>query len=1246
MLFFGNEAKSQDTLVNSYLTSHANPLEDSNGNYIYTSIEVTATFPYGEEYEKYYDMSARKAWINILYANGFGQPLYHVDIRQTPNYKHLIRLTKIEPASTRVKTSFQPFVADWEYGNIATQIIGSAEQHQKSYYANPPAGVTANAFPFSQTKTGLNRVEQGGVGAEWQLPNPTVPNSGHTAKSKTVILTENSPEFVRWGLTATGIAPITGTSLQLDNKIIKEISYGPDWTNGNTGTTVSYFDQYGKLKLQRVYLNETTYAETAYVYDILGRLRYVIPPGTPFQSIDRGSTLLNTHLYVYEYNDVDQLIASKFPQQEWSYFVYDKLERPVLTQDALQREKGIWSFHKFDKLGREIMTGVLHSSNTQAQLQTIINGNNRLYETKSVGNTTGYTNTVFPTTGYDLYTISYYDDYESIPTACPWRTTSEYYNRNISGLSVAQQTRILGTTTFLWSSFFYDKEQRPYINYTQNELGGTNKTISNYDYAGLLLEQTAFHSTASENIRLKTRYEYDHRGRVLKEYSKVNDQSEIIQYAYIYNELGQLVEKKIHSPGINSATQEHIELATADQVVSGASKTVVASKSITLKNGFTVTNGSKFNALIDPGYLQSVSYQYDVQGALKKINELNAVSANRLFALELFRNDGDSPRFNGSISGQKWKMNVTPPSGARVPDKFSYQYDGMDRITTVRTSSGGINQGDYNENFEYDIAGNIQKLSRYAQVSGIRTRIDSLHYTYDHNRHTRIDNVAGLSGVGFSELTQTNNEYRYNSNGMLVADDNKGIAGIRYNAFGLVDSVGWTNGNSVIYTYDGNGKRIRKSSKLGSNTLVTYYAGGVEYSMANGGSKKLDLVGMNGGRLRKSTTSYNYEYDIVDHLGNVRATFDALPSNPSQARLLQYNSYYAFGNPMPGAALQFVSGEKNKYLYNGKELQEETGWFDYGARMYDAQVGRWGAIDRLSENHYGLSTYQYVMNNPLRYIDPMGLDTIDISGGRSGSVRVGDWVNSNGNFYHITQDYFDWLKNHGGSGVYGPEVVVTRTRNGNLTSTGSTAGNAFTNNSIALFEMMYASMGAASDRAWQASLARAAMREQMRLFGNSMADEKMGIANRQAATLGKANQNNFPGINMYERDWMSGGITLPPAGIWVEKYSNNLKLKQHEYGHKLQFDEMGFLKYYSTVGIPSIYNTVENYFDEQSGLNLSAPHHYYHTETDANTRSQKYFGPTAPINNWPNNSKTQEGEYNFFIRSLIYLSHGASKVKN
>ncbi len=170
---------------------------------------------------------------------------------------------------------------------------------------------------------------------------------------------------------------------------------------------------------------------------------------------------------------------------------------------------------------------------------------------------------------------------------------------------------------------------------------------------------------------------------------------------------------------------------------------------------------------------------------------------------------------------------------------------------------------------------------------------------------------------------------------------------------------------TINYIYDAAGIKLQKT--LGLNGTTTDYIGNFIYE-----DDELKYILTGNGRIVIDGKKSNYQYFIKDHLGNTRVTFDA------SGKVLQEESYYPFGMVMNGFNYidqSLVDNDtKNKYLYNGKELQDDLGldWYDYGARFYDAQIGRWHVIDNLSEKLYSLSPYNYVGNNPIIFIDPDG----------------------------------------------------------------------------------------------------------------------------------------------------------------------------------------------------------------------------------------------------------------------------------
>ena len=200
-------------------------------------------------------------------------------------------------------------------------------------------------------------------------------------------------------------------------------------------------------------------------------------------------------------------------------------------------------------------------------------------------------------------------------------------------------------------------------------------------------------------------------------------------------------------------------------------------------------------------------------------------------------------------------------------------------------------------------------------------------------------------------------EYEYDENGNLTKDLNKNITAIQYNCLNLPSRVMFANGNSISYLYDAAGRKLRTVHFLEGDSVTTDYCGNVVYE--NGVPQiLLTEVGY------VSLTDGKYHYYLKDHQGNNRVVV------AEHGNAEEVNDYYAFGGLMSTSSRQSVQ----PYKYNGKELDSKGGldWYDYGARMYDAALGRFMKTDRFSEKYVSLSPYQYGANNPVNNIDVNG----------------------------------------------------------------------------------------------------------------------------------------------------------------------------------------------------------------------------------------------------------------------------------
>ena len=302
----------------------------------------------------------------------------------------------------------------------------------------------------------------------------------------------------------------------------------------------------------------------------------------------------------------------------------------------------------------------------------------------------------------------------------------------------------------------------------------------------------------------------------------------------------------------------------------------------------------------------------------------------------------------------------------------NFAYDSLNRLSTAQTTSTYVTSPSncWAETYTYDPWGNLYDF-------GANTTIQSAYI-----------GCSQESGLHTSATTKNQlASYGYDAAGNLISIP--GVATFTYNAENqLVSTAG------VNYTYDGDGRRVMKSS----GTIYWYGAGSDSLLETNlSGAFLYHFVFFNGQRLARRMPNNEVHFFFSDHLGTARV-FYCYP-NPG------VSDFYPFGGERA-----ITPNCSNNYKFTGKERDSESGLDNFDLRYFGSSFGRFMRPDpdnagaRLG-NPQSWNAYSYVLNNPLSFIDPFGLDCVYAAGASgnpnshgdgSATIVHGDCINAGG----------------------------------------------------------------------------------------------------------------------------------------------------------------------------------------------------------------------------------------------------------
>jgi RHS repeat-associated protein len=380
----------------------------------------------------------------------------------------------------------------------------------------------------------------------------------------------------------------------------------------------------------------------------------------------------------------------------------------------------------------------------------------------------------------------------------------------------------------------------------------------------------------------------------------------------------------------------------------------------------TQTTYDSLNRVVDLTYPDGevVRHSYNAQGLLDKVRSTT-------HAVDYIANLDYNAR--GRV--------VTKTVGNGKTTTYDYFDDAAKGPTSFRLrniSTAGLQ----NLTYTYDNAGNVSAITDAVKAATQSFGYDNLHrltsaastmvpaaytHTYAYDSIGKMTSGAGKTFTypvsefsGFhAPISDGTNSYAYDANGnMTTKTTGATTRAFTWDADNRLVRVSENGVTLAQYGYDHAGQRVKKI--VGSNTTVYI---GKHYECTNGACSK--FIFANGERiaLRPVGTSEVYYY-LPDHLGSTTVFTDRAGNR------LQDLAYFPYGATRVNAGSADVH-----HKFTGQEFDAEIGLYYYGARYYDPALMRFISPDTISPDFarpQTLNRYSYVLNNPLKFIDPTG----------------------------------------------------------------------------------------------------------------------------------------------------------------------------------------------------------------------------------------------------------------------------------
>lgn len=573
-------------------------------------------------------------------------------------------------------------------------------------------------------------------------------------------------------------------------------------TDEDGKTKQTFSDLFGHKVLERRDGNNDTY----YIYDNIGRLRYVLSPS--YQEYSD----LQKFGYEYRYDKYGRCVWKRLPGCEYQQMWYDAADNLMFSQDGEQRKKGLYLFYLYDKMKRKVLLGTTTSINASCTSALAA------FE-EQVG---GLCNSGYTPLGNlglkneEFLSAWYYDSHSFLNRQMVKKLTSKSLSAKTSGL---QESYNIGSQTGI---------------VTRNTDGDLLASVSYHDLRGLVVESMQI-MPDEVVLRQSTKYSFTRKPIEVKAELMKGDMTKNVTQLYVYNPNNDKIE-------------------TMAIQVGNVTRTVAS---------YSYDDIGRLVSVNRSGNAGSVHYAYNIRNWLKE------TKSDRFKQNLWYETTGAYPCFNGNISRMQWqssKDNVLRGydfiyDGLNRLEESAYG-EGADLSQSKSHYSEHV--------LSYSPNGSIERLQRYGKKNnGTFGLIDDLTYSYNGNQIKAISDKAGSllynGSFDFKDGANADTEYFYDVNGALVKDLNKGISNIEYDVLGNLKCITFNNGFKTKYVYDAAGNKLRTTHESVVTNTTDYIGnfifedGKLDKYLFDGGYCSFD-----------NSQNPTFHYYEKDHLGSVR----------------------------------------------------------------------------------------------------------------------------------------------------------------------------------------------------------------------------------------------------------------------------------------------------------------------------------------------------------------------------------------